>query len=317
MKLSEAQRIIRDRLQSRELSIVLGAGIVLLSLGLLAYYVSRNWAALTAYHWRLNYVQVAWTVLFDLCAYFVAILAWHSMAKRLAGADDLILNTKVYCYGAVAGRLPGIAWGIAARVLLYAQAGVSKSVVGLASLLEMMITIVAGVVFCVAATPFTLSYASRLGPWSLLAALGLGILLIHPRLVTWVVRKVNKAALPVALRYRDTLRWLFMYLGTWIISGLMMYATVRSVYPLPSRYLLQVITDWTLAGVLTSFVTFVPSSLGLKEVTLTLLMSRYMPGYIAVVAAILMRLFSVGYSVLWMLCAAPLRRPRSDARRSA
>ncbi len=316
MKWSEAQRSIRDRLQSRELRIVLGAVVVLLSLGLLVYYVSRNWEALSAYRWRLNYVQVAFTLLLDLGAYVVAILAWHSMAKRLAGASDLVLNTKVYCYGAVAGRLPGIAWGIAARILLYAQAGVSKSVVGVASLLELLITIVAGVVFCLATTPFTLSYASALGPWSLLAALGVGILLIHPKLVTWMVRKVNRTALPVALRYQDTLLWLFMYLWTWIISGLMMYATVHSVYALPSRYLLQVVTDWTLAGVLTSFATFVPSSLGLKEVTLTMLMSRYMPEYIAVVAAILMRLFTVGYSLLWMLCIAPLRQPRPDARSS-
>jgi len=106
--------------------------------------------------------------------------------------------------------------------------------------------------------------------------------------------------------------WLLAYLWTWIISGLMMYATVRSIYALPSRYVLQVVTDWTLAGVLTSFATFVPSSLGLKEVTLTVLMSRYMPEYIAVVAAILMRLFTVVYSVVWMLCAAPLGGTRPD-----
>lgn len=310
MRWSEVQGSIRGRLKGREARLLLGAAIVLLSLGFLAHYMSRNWAALTAYHWQLNYVQVALTLLFDLAAYIVAILAWHSMAKRLAGAGDLLLNAQVFCYSSTASRLPGIGLGIAARVLLYAQAGLSKTVVGLASLLDMIIMVVAGVVLSLAIAPLMLSSASQQSPWPLLAALVLGGVLTHPRLVTWAVRKAKKGALPVALRYRDTLWWLCMYLVIWVLGGLMLYATVCSVYPLPGQYALQVIGDWTLSGVLTSFMTLMPSSLGLKEVTLTLLMSRYLPEHIAVVVAILMRLLTTGYAVLWMVCAASLRRSK-------
>jgi len=294
-------------LRSRESRIVFGAVIVLLSLAFLGYLIYDNWATLTAYHWQLDYLQLALTLLFHLGAYIVAIWAWHLIIKRLAGAGDLRQNARIYCYSAVARRLPGIAWDIATRVVMYDYAGVSKAAVGLASLLEVVLIILAGIVSYLALAPFTLSYMSRLGSWVLVGALALGVVLIHPRMVTYAVRKVKKDALPISLRYRDTLQWLLMYLLTWIVSALLLYATIRSIYDLPATYLLQVVADWTLAGVLTSFITFVPTGLGLKEVTLTLLMSRYMPQYIAVVAAILVRLLTIGYSILWALCSTRLQ----------
>jgi hypothetical protein len=206
----------------------------------------------------------------------------------------------------VARRLPGVAWDIATRVVMYDYAGVSKAVVSVASVLELLLIALSGVLFYLALMPFTASDVSRWGSWPPIAAVVLGIVLTHPRVVTYAVRKVKKDALPVSLRYQDTLLWLFLYLCTWIISGFMLYATVRVVYPLPTAHLLQLLADWTLAGVLTSFVTFVPTALALKEVTLTLLLSRYMPEYIAMVAAILTRLLTVAYSILWMVCSTRL-----------
>jgi uncharacterized membrane protein YbhN (UPF0104 family) len=144
----------------------------------------------------------------------------------------------------------------------------------------------------------------------LLGALALGLLLTQPRLVTYAARKAKRDTVPISLRYEDTLRWLFIYLWAWVAGGLMAYATVRTIYALPVTYVLQVVADWTLAAVLTSFVTFVPSSLGLKEVTLTLLLSRYMPEYVAVVSAVLLRLLSMALSVVWALCAAKLPSTR-------
>ena len=73
-----------------------------------------------------------------------------------------------------------------------------------------------------------------------------------------------------------------------------------------SCLVLQVIADWTLAGVVTSIITFVPAGLGLREVTLTLLLSRYMPEHIAVSSAVLMRLLMTSYSILWLLVSERL-----------
>jgi hypothetical protein len=279
----------------------MGTAIVLFSLSFLAYLVFRNWATITAYRWQLDYLQLALTLAFHLFAFVIAIVGWHSLINRLAGASDLRLNAKIYCYSAVARRLPGVAWDIATRVVMYDQAGVSKLLAGLASILELVLITLAGTVFYIALTPITALRRSEMGTWPMVIALSVGAVLSHPRVVTYLVRRLRKDALPISLTYQDTVRWLAMYVLAWITSGLVLYATVRSVYDLSAQYLLQVIADWTLAGVLTSFVNFVPSGLGLKEVTLTLLMSRYMPEHIAVTAAIFMRLLMTGYSTLWLL----------------
>jgi hypothetical protein len=291
---------VRVILQSRWLRAALGAAIALFSVLFLGYFVYRNWATIRAYHWQIDYLQFALTALFHMAAFGTAIWGWHSIIARLTGVDDLFLNARIWSYSVLARRLPGVAWEIATRVVMYDQLGVSKAVVGLASLLEMMVISLTGAVLYIALTPFTLAY-TRLGNWPLAVALILGLLLTNPRLVTYLVRRVKKDALPVALGYPDMLRWVPVYVLNWIIGGMVLFATVSSIYRLPHAYVLQVIADWILTGVLTSFITFVPSSLGLREVTFTLLLSRYMPEHVAVVAAILTRVFTTLYSLLWLL----------------
>jgi len=284
---------------NRRVTAFLGAAVVLLSLAFLAYLIYRSWPTLRAIDTELDFGQIALTLLFNICAYVIAIWSWHSIMTRLSGQRNLRLDAIVYCYSAVARRLPGIAWDIAARVVMYDQAGVSKALVALASLLEMLLIIVAGIVSYLALAPFTLSYLSIPGSWALICALLVGGILIHPAVVTYGVHKVRKDKLPVSLQYSDTLYWLFMYVLTWIVSGFLLYATIRSFYGLSPTHLPQLLADWALAGVLTSFITFVPTGLGLKELTLTLLMSRYMPEPIAAIGAVSVRLLTTGYSIVW------------------
>lgn len=305
--------LIQRVLQSRWFKLVGGGGIVTLSVAFLGYFLYKNWSTITAYHWRVDYLALALSALLHLGAFATGILGWHSIISRLVGIDDLALNARIYSFSVVARRIPGTAWEIATRVVMYSEWGVSKAIVGLGSLLEILVTMLAGSVLYLALSPFTASYASRFGDWPLLAALGLGAILTHPRLVTYVVRKVRRDALPVALRYPDTLRWFWIYVVDWIIGGLVLFATVRTIYALPYSYLLQVIADWTLTGVLTSFITFVPSSLGLREVTFTLLLSRYMPEHVAIVAAILVRLLMTVYSLLWLLVATRLGKTKEKS----
>jgi hypothetical protein len=297
---------LAKRLRSREARLLLGMAIILVSAGFLAYFIYRNWPALSAHSWDLNYSHLALTMVWHLLAFVIAITAWHSIIGRLAGSGNLLLNARIYCYSAVARRLPGVAWDIATRLAMYDYAGVSKAVVGVASMLEWLIITVSGILLYAALLPFTTAQSLNLGFWPLFGIIALGGVLTHPRFVTFAVRKAKRGEVFLPLRYQDTLWWLFAYGWTWIISGLMLYATIRSVYPLASSYLLQLLGDWILVGIVTSFVSFVPTSMALREVTLTLLMSRYMPEHIAVVAAILMRILTVAYSILWTICLTRL-----------
>jgi len=180
----------------------------------------------------------------------------------------------------------------------------------LASLFEIGLITLSGILFELALTPFATSNALRWGIWPVLGVLSLGVLLTHPRVVTSAVRRVKHDALPVSLRYQDTLRWLVVYLGTWVFGGLLLYTTIRSLYALPVSYVPQVLADWTLTGVVTSFATFAPTTLGLKEVALTLLLSRYMPPHIAAAAAIFLRLLMTAYSMLWALLVTVVGKRR-------
>lgn len=289
--------------------LLLGAAVILLSVLFLAYFIYKNRAALNAYPWQIHYGPLALTLILHLGAFLVAIAAWHSMIKRIAGASNLRLNAKIYCYGALAKRLPGVAWDIATRVVMYDGTGVSKTVVGVVSVLEIVLITLSGIVMYLVLAPLTAAQDLGKNFWLLLIALAIGITLTHPRVVAAAMRRLKRDAVPLSFGYRDTLRWVFAYAWTWILSGLMLYATICAIATLPSVQVLRVLSDWTFAGLITSLLTFLPSTLGIQEVSLTLLLSRYMPEHVAVVSAILMRVLTIAYSTLWTLGSTKLLGP--------
>jgi len=293
------------RLRGLRLRTVLAVTIVGLSLASLVYFLYRNRQAVLAYQWQINYAYLGWTILLHLAAFVVAILAWHSIVQKLAGASDLRLNARVYCYSAVARRLPGLLWDLATRVVMYDQAGISKALAGAASLVEFVLVTAAGIVLYVALMPFSLAQ-SQISLWPLLGALGLGLALTHPRVVTAAMQRLGKGRPRIVFGYRDSVRWLGTYVLSWMLGGLILYATIHVIYDLSPAFTLQAVADWSLAGAVTAVTTFVPAGLGLREVTLTLLLSRYVPEHIAVASAILMRLLMTGYSMVWLLLSTRL-----------
>ena len=290
----------------KKLQVAVPSVIFALCFSILGYSLYENWTALAAFQWKINYPQIALSFIFYTFDLALAVWGWSLIVSKLAGFSDFRKNLKIYCYSNIANRLPGTVWYIISRAYLYEQQGIAKSVISIGSLLEMVLIISSGILTYFLFLPFISPISALRNPLPLIALLLLGLLLTHPATFGAILQRFARTKVPRDLRYRDTLVWLGIYIIVWIVGGLVLYSAVNVFYPLPLTQLPGIIGAWTLSGVAASLVFFSPSGLGIRELTLSFLLSHYIPTPLAIVVAVGMRVGLTVYEAFWAVVALKL-----------
>jgi hypothetical protein len=270
-----------------------------LSSAVLGWLIYRERNVLLDYDWNIRWEFVLGSfVLFSLDLGVVAIV-WGWMFNSLGEQHSLWKHLRYYCVSNVTKRLPGTIWYIAGRTYLYSQDNSDPARVLLASGLEMALLIMSGIAVSVMfAAPMI---AETRAGW-----LGFGLVFIvtcfaiQPRVVKWVMVRLGKPSL-LTLRYVDLLSWTLCYMLVWIIGGTVIFMVGRSLAIISVSNLLYIIGSWSLTGVVSAAMFFVPSNLGITEVTLSLMLSRIMPSPIAVLIAIASRILITIYEIIWAI----------------
>jgi hypothetical protein len=290
----------------KKLRIAVPVLIFALCFSILGYGLYKNWTALAAFQWKINYLQMALSFIIYTFDLTLAVLGWSLIVSKLAGFSNFRKNLKIYCYSNIASRLPGTVWYIVGRAYLYEQQGIAKSVISIGSLLEMVLIILSGILTYFLFLPFLSPVSALRNPLPLIAVLLLGLLLTHPVTLRAILKRFARTKAPYGLRYQDTLVWLGIYVIVWTVGGLVLYSAINVFYPLPLTQLPGVIGAWTLSGVAASLVFLIPSGLGIRELTLSFLLSYYIPAPLAIVVALGMRVGLTTYEAFWAVVALKL-----------
>jgi hypothetical protein len=134
-------------------------------------------------------------------------------------------------------------------------------------------------------------------PYLFIIVILIGGVMIHPRVISWILLKLNVEA--ATLEYRLIIKSLITYLLIWILGGIVLFFIANSIYPLQLSNLAYVIGSWCLVGFISSILLFSPSNLGLTEVGLSLLLANIMPASIAVIVSIMGRVLITIYELIW------------------
>jgi hypothetical protein len=250
---------------------LVGGTVMALSFGYLGYILVRNWGELVAYDWRVDYRQVALAFI---------------------------------CYSAA--RLPAPLLYLFGRVYLYEQEGITKSVTVTISLLEWVLIVLSGIIVYLLTLPFLSLPPAWRSPWLPLGMLVVGALLVHPRAIRALLRLLGQEEVPLPFGYGNVLVWLIIYILVWIGGGLVLYAVINSIYALPLARLPTVVGIWVLSGLITTLVFATSAGLGLKDVTLGVLLGYLMPSPLAVIVALLMRVCPILFATIWGIVALRL-----------
>lgn len=285
---------------------LVGGTVMALSFGYLGYILVRNWGELVAYDWRVDYRQVALAFICYSAALMFAVLGWSLIMGRLTQATSLRRHMKYYIYTNLFRRLPAPLLYLFGRVYLYEQEGITKSVTVTISLLEWVLIVLSGIIVYLLTLPFLSLPPAWRSPWLPLGMLVIGALLVHPRAIRALLRLLGQEEAPLPFGYGNVLVWLIIYILVWIGGGLVLYAVINSIYALPLARLPTVVGIWVLSGLITTLVFATSAGLGLKDVTLGILLGYLMPSPLAVIVALLMRVCPILFATIWGIVALRL-----------
>ncbi|MHB1004369.1 MAG: hypothetical protein ACYC3S_01860 [Chloroflexota bacterium] len=251
-------------------------------LGLLAYLVYREREMLSVYLLNADKMNLATVALWYAIGVAVYMATWASIMEQLGGHARLLRHVVVFLIANMAKRLPGTLWYVGGRTVLYSRVGVPTRTVILSSAIEGTLTWLAGVTVAV---PF-LAVALPEQRW---LWVGGGtttlLLLLNPKSVRWFLDRAAKGGDLQRVALRHVYLWLALYVTCWLMSGAMFASVVSIFQPVPASRLTWIVGSWTVAGSASMLATFLPSNMGITEITLTGLLSQIVPsGFAALVA---------------------------------
>lgn len=285
-------------------------GLVLLSLTILLF---KEWDQVKdwLYCLTLDLLLKVFTVYTG--ALVLAALTWYLIIRRLSGTTDVRIHLRVYCITNLARRLPGALWHVVGRAVLYEQAGLPKTITLLASGVEQALIVFSGILVYLVSLAVTSGIAQVNVTW-LIITVFVGLLTVHPRLIGAMLRRLGRQeTLPV--RYRDIAVWLVLYIITWMVGGYMAIILVGSNQSLSLVEQVEIIGAWSLSGSVTSLVTFLPAGLGLREVSLVVLLGPSIGWPFATFVAVMLRLLITLFEIIWGAIAWRLGGPAIVAKK--
>jgi uncharacterized membrane protein YbhN (UPF0104 family) len=99
-------------------------------------------------------------------------------------------------------------------------------------------------------------------------------------------------------RLLDALAWILAYLASWFAGGVILFLLIHPDHIAPPS-LPETAAVWAFAGGLSALAIIIPSGLGIREVSLTLLLQPYIPASMAILTAIILRLLFTSADLVW------------------
>lgn len=237
------------------------------------------------------------SLLFASC-YFIQIWVWYRITLQLGVAISWMETLENWFTSQLGKYLPGKVWILLGRFYFYESKGKSKKMISVALYFETVTLLVAaGLIFFVTfflfkgMEPLSLKNHS----WWVVLLSFLFLLSLHPWILqkglNFFLRKFKKEPILLSISYLTILGILLICVLIWMIAGVGFYLFVSSVYPVSLQYVLFLTGALAISTTLGLIALFAPGGLGVREGALVYLLSWIMPSPVAVVLALLTRLW--------------------------
>jgi len=270
---------------------LIGTGLALLVIGNTVY---RNWSEFQAFSWQLNPLPLVGAGAALVIAFGLNVLTWVLISRALGSRVGFWKDLEIYSFSTVVRRLPGVIWQLAGRTYLYHQAKTTLAVPLWGTVWELF----AQFSSATSLTTLMLVLSPRLrtafpgGMWVLLSLIPMGWFALRPHdLVAVMKRMAPRMTGEPDLTRRNLSAWFGLYVLSWILGGAILYFLTSALGP-QARPLFPVCVGVVAAsGVLAILVAPIPGGLGIREISLVLLLQLYVPSPVAVAATVMFRLW--------------------------
>jgi hypothetical protein len=278
---------------------IASATLLLVSVGFLGYKTYTNWNLFKTYDWQIQYQYLIPSFLLFLVQLAVVACGWKSIMDCLTQSLPFWEHIKIYAYTNLLRRVPaGTIWMVAGRVYAYKGQRVPARASALGSFLEFMVVVLTALPLATLAAVGLELISTPVGIALAALAMTLELVAVHPALLSRLFKLIRHERLQARLGYSNTLQWVAIYNLVWLLSGTGLFIIVRLFIDIPLEKLPVTIGVWVLSSLVAYLAMFSPSGLGVKELSLTLLLGLYVPEPLPLLIALAIRLIWTVYDVV-------------------
>lgn len=200
---------------------------------------------------------------------------------------------KAFFWSQLGKYVPGKILLFVIRGKMYSNYGIPARAAALSMTLEIFFSVAAAIIVAIIALPFSHSLGALINPFWAIAALGVTLGFCSPRVINWVIAKINRNKNASTEKRTINLSQIFQLLviniSVWISIGLAFVLLIRACMQLKIIWLPELIGSFAISF-LAGFVTpFAPGGLGPRELALTGLLASQMDISRAATIAIIAR----------------------------
>ncbi|MEU5690956.1 lysylphosphatidylglycerol synthase domain-containing protein [Actinosynnema sp. NPDC020468] len=254
--------------------------LIVLVLAGAVYQVYSQWDEVSEALLKLPWQSVVLSLLAVFAGLFLGSVVWKIVLSDLGAPVSYPDAAKFYLVGGLGKYIPGAVWAVLLSMELAKQAGVNRARSFTAGLVATGMGVVASLITGLAALPVLLEGQSRQLLW-LFSLLLVGLVFLHPKLLTWLVNLVLKVLRKPPLERRFTGKEVLKATGVavliYVLYGVHLWLLVNSLGS-PSIGTL-VLCAGTMGISMTAglLAFFLPSGLGARELVITGAIATVLP----------------------------------------
>ena len=284
----------------------------MVTVGLGAYAVDREWTAVRAALGDLGFITVAAALLSVLVALVMTMQAWRVLLAGLGSPLPVRAGARIMFIGQLGKYLPGSVWPVLAQMELGHAYQVPRPRSASASVLVMVVSLLSGLLVALATLPFVAGATAYRWAFALVPVLLAGL---HPRVLNAVLGRLLRLArrppLEQPLTGRVMAGALAWSCASWVLYGLQIWLLATRLGAPGGRTALLAVGGFAFAWSVGFLVVFAPAGAGVRDVLLVAVLGPVLGvGSATAVALVSRALMTAGDLLSAALAAASTRAPR-------
>ncbi|MCC6544983.1 MAG: flippase-like domain-containing protein [Nitrospirae bacterium] len=273
------------------------------------YFIGRvvyeQWDKISGYPWSLNSLWLGISIGILLAAYLLSAYEWTLILRMIGVRIELSKGISIFLLSMFGRYIPGGIWSPVGRVFLCRREGIADSRSGMSVLLEQTYPVVSAAFVFVVSLLFWHDTGPVARAFPLLVFVPLFFIFLHPkpflRVMNPVLAWFGKGPINISLSFGNMLILAGYYSFSWIVAGVAFYCFIRAFYPLEFYYI-PILSGISAISFIIGYLTFfTPAGLGVREGSITILLSLFIPTHIALGVALLSRLWIIGVELIILI----------------
>jgi uncharacterized membrane protein YbhN (UPF0104 family) len=283
---------------SRLLRWTIGAAVVLACFYFLGGRLARDWHKIPWHEIRLS-VPLLFSALLVMFVWMLVYgFTWKVLLSGLDEHISLFDSVSVLAVSQVGKYVPGKLWFAAGRMYLAKRHGVSEAKTAVSAAMEIALSLLGAVILFGLAVLLVPSSIIPSRVYLTFLLVPVCVLAVYPpilnRVTSFILRRLRQPVFEIRMTFRQLLGILGLYTLMWVVQGLGCYLLIRCFYPVGLSRLPMVVGAFALSWILGFVVLVSPAGLGVREGIFTFALRLVMPEPVAIIAALLSRIWITG-----------------------